>query len=65
MAKDLFHEIVRRALIKNGWTITHDPYEIPVQKGLDYEIDFGAEKVIIAERGVTKIAVKVFFYPNI
>jgi len=28
MAKDIFHEIVRNALQKDGWQITHDPYEI-------------------------------------
>ncbi|NET52795.1 MAG: hypothetical protein F6K09_30225 [Merismopedia sp. SIO2A8] len=25
MAKDLFHDVVRRALIKDGWDITDDP----------------------------------------
>lgn len=25
MAKDLFHQSVKTALIKDGWTITHDP----------------------------------------
>ncbi len=25
MAKDVIHEQVKRALIKNGWTITADP----------------------------------------
>jgi hypothetical protein len=28
MAKDLFHDVVRRALEKEGWTITHDPYSV-------------------------------------
>ena len=23
--KDVFHEVVKIALIKDGWTITHDP----------------------------------------
>lgn len=32
MAKDFFHEIVRRALIKDGWTITHDFLEIPIKE---------------------------------
>lgn len=26
MAKDIYHEAVREALIKDGWTITHDPF---------------------------------------
>jgi len=25
MAKDLFHQAMKTALIKDGWTITHDP----------------------------------------
>jgi hypothetical protein len=27
-ARDLNHDIVRNALQKDGWTITHDPYVI-------------------------------------
>lgn len=26
MAKDIYHQIVKEALLKDGWTITHDPY---------------------------------------
>jgi XisH protein len=26
MAKDKYHEAVRNALIKDGWTIIHDPF---------------------------------------
>ena len=28
MAKDLYHNAVRNALIKDGWTITHDPLRL-------------------------------------
>lgn len=28
MAKDLFHDVVKRALEKDGWEITDDPLEI-------------------------------------
>ena len=57
MAKDSLHEAVRQALLNDGWTITHDPYKMT---GYDprWEIDFGAEKVIAAERGAEKIAVE-------
>jgi hypothetical protein len=24
-ARDVFHEAVKNALVKDGWTITHDP----------------------------------------
>ena len=26
--KDTFHNVVKNALIKDGWTITHDPYTL-------------------------------------
>lgn len=60
MAKDIYHQQVREALIKDGWTITHDPLAVE-NKGekMDYEIDLGAEKLIGAERGTEKIAVEV------
>ncbi len=57
MARDLLHEIVREALIKDGWTITHDPYRMDAYDPR-WLIDFGAEKIIAAERGSEKIAVE-------
>ncbi|NEO17540.1 element excision factor XisH family protein, partial [Moorena sp. SIO3E8] len=27
-AKDQFHDLVKDALINDGWIITHDPYRI-------------------------------------
>ena len=27
-AKDTYHDAVRTALVRDGWTITHDPYTI-------------------------------------
>lgn len=57
-AKDIFHEVVKTALQKNGWLITHDPY--PLQAGsFDLAIDLGAEKFIAAERQGIKIAVEI------
>jgi hypothetical protein len=32
MAKDIFHEIVKMALEKEGWLITHDPLHIKLKK---------------------------------
>jgi CRISPR/Cas system-associated exonuclease Cas4 (RecB family) len=68
MAKDIYHKVVKEALIKDGWTVTHDPYPVFYkEEKIDYEIDLGAEKVIIAERGIEKIAVEVktFAKPSI
>jgi hypothetical protein len=57
-AKDAFHAIVKTALQKDGWLITHDPY--PLQAGsFNLAIDLGAQKVIAAQRGERKIAVEI------
>jgi hypothetical protein len=59
MAKDKFHDHVREALEKDGWTITHDPFFIYVGRRRAY-IDLGAEKSLIgAERSGEKIAVEI------
>ncbi len=59
MARDLFHNIVKEALIKEGWTITHDPYPLHSRKEGGLSTDIGAEKVILAENNLKKIAVEV------
>ncbi|MFN4255390.1 MAG: element excision factor XisH family protein [Saprospiraceae bacterium] len=59
MAKDKYHALVREALENEGWTITDDPYQVPMglRKGF---IDLGAERTLIgAERGNEKIAVEI------
>jgi XisH protein len=57
-AKDAFHEVVKIALQKDGWQITHDPYTL--QAGtLELYIDLGAEKVVAAEKNGQKIAVEI------
>lgn len=58
MAKDLYHEQVKAALQKEGWQITHDPYEIRVG-GVEMYIDLAAEQVIAAQRNGIKIAVEI------
>lgn len=58
MAKDVFHSSVKAALQKEGWTITHDPYELAVG-GVEMYIDLGAEQLLGAEREGVKIAVEV------
>ena len=57
-ALDKFHEVVKRALEKEGWKITNDP--LPLKLGdLHLHVDLGAEKVIGAERNGDKIAVEI------
>ena len=57
-AKDIFHDAVKRALEKDGWTITDDPLFLRFG-GLEMYVDLGAEQIFAAERGGEKIAVEV------
>ena len=57
-ARDIFHDSTRNALVKSGWTITHDPYTLKIGKK-DLFIDLGAEKFLAAEKENTKIAVEI------
>lgn len=58
MVKDRFHDVVKTALVKEGWKITADPYEINVDD-VDFEIDLAAERLLAAELADQKIAVEV------
>ncbi|MBC6474715.1 MAG: XisH family protein [Hormoscilla sp. GM102CHS1] len=58
MAKDIYHEIVKTALIKDGWTITSDPLSLAVGERNVY-VDLGSEKFFAAEKDQRRIAVEV------
>ena len=58
MAKDIFHNTVKNALQKDGWKITHDPYQLRYGVA-DVYIDLAAEEAIAAEKEGRKIAVEV------
>lgn len=57
-ARDIYHDQVKTALINDGWTITHDPYTIAFGQRNVF-VDFGAERMIAAEKNNEKIAVEV------
>jgi hypothetical protein len=58
VAKDLFHQVVKDALIKDGWNITHDPF--PVDYGdVQMQIDLGAERLLAATKDKIIIAVEI------
>ncbi len=57
-ARDAYHDQVRRALERDGWTITHDPLRLKVRRRKLY-VDLGAERLLAAEKGVRKIAVEI------
>ena len=56
--KDIYHDIVKNALIKDGWTITHDPLTLSFGDK-DIYVDIGAERPIGAEKDGRRIAVEV------
>lgn len=59
MAKlDKIHNAVKGALVKDGWTITADPFRLRYG-GRKLFVDLGAERVLAAEKGTEKIAVEV------
>jgi hypothetical protein len=58
-AKDIYHEQVKAALIKDGWTITHDPLTLPFSRRTNIYVDFGAQRLIAAAKENQKIAVEV------
>ena len=57
-AKDIYHDSVKTALVKDGWTITDDPFLIEYKDVL-LKADLGAEKVFAAERNERKIVIEV------
>ncbi len=57
-AKDTYYDAVRNALVKDGWTITDDPFRL-VWGERDFYVDLGAERVLAAEKAGQRIAVDV------
>ncbi|MDY7014374.1 MAG: XisH family protein [Cyanobacteriota bacterium] len=62
-AKDLFHDAVKQALLKEQWIITADPLVIKIE-GVKLEIDLAAEKVLAAQKAGRKIAVEIKSFLN-
>jgi hypothetical protein len=60
-ARDIYHRQVKNALIKDGWTITHDPLKLEIGSK-DLFVDLGAEQLIAAEREQRKIAVEIISF---
>ena len=57
-AKDLYHDAVKNALIKDGWTITADPYPIKY-KEVKLFADLASEKAIAATKNQQKVVIEV------
>ncbi|MCW1966661.1 MAG: element excision factor XisH family protein [Anaerolineae bacterium] len=63
MARDIFHDLVKNALIRAGWTITHDPLVIRWGRR-DLFVDLGASQLLAATQGDQKIAVEIKSFLN-
>jgi len=57
-AKDIFHDVVKKSLVKQGWIITDDPLLVQF-RDIDLYVDLGAEKMIAAEKNGEKIAIEI------
>ena len=57
-ARDAIHDAVRSALVKDGWTITADPYTIQY-KEIKLFADLAAEQPMAAERKNELIIVEI------
>jgi XisH protein len=57
-AKDIYHDNVKKALLKDGWIITHDPLTLKFGKK-DLYVDLGASQLLGAEKAESKIAVEI------
>ncbi|MBD2458974.1 XisH family protein [Nostoc sp. FACHB-87] len=57
-AKDTYHEAVKNALIKDGWTITFDPYPIRYEE-VKLLADLAGEKTISATREGELIVIEI------
>ncbi|MDJ1182451.1 element excision factor XisH family protein [Roseofilum casamattae] len=58
MAKDKYHQLVKTALVNEGWQVTDDPLIVSAGSR-KVQVDLGAERLITAERDREKIAVEV------
>lgn len=58
MAKDIIHDAIKNALIKDGWTITADPFQLNFEE-VSLAVDLAAEKLLEAQRDHQKILVEV------
>ena len=57
-AQDKIHDAVKNALVKDGWTITADPFKI-VYEDVGLSADLAAERTLAAERGRKLIIVEI------
>jgi len=57
-ARDILRDIVKEALIKDGWIITHDPFTVSFGIRTVY-VDLGVERLLGVQRGNDKLVIEV------
>ncbi len=55
---DKYHDAVKNALVKDGWTITNDPFTIDFEDATLFA-DLAAERTIAAQKDHEKIAIEI------
>lgn len=62
-AKDVYHDIVKAALQKEGWLITHDPLVLELSSGrLEVDLDRNFFSGELAQLSVSEYQVKVLVF---
>lgn len=64
--RDKIHDAVRNALVKDGWTITADPFDLEYEDAV-LHADLAADRILAAERVGEKIVVEIksFLSPSL
>ena len=55
---DIYYSTVKKALDKDDWQITHDPFRLRIGKKR-LAMELGAERLISAEKGTRKIIIEI------
>ena len=62
-AKDIYHDAVKNALVKDGWIVIDDPFKLKL--GLrELFVDLGAKKLLSAQKDEQKILVEIKSFTN-
>ena len=60
---DKYHDAVKNALVKDGWTITNDPFTIDFEDATLFA-DLAAERTLAAQKDNEKIAIKIKMFSS-
>lgn len=60
---DKYHDAVKNALVKDGWTITNDPFTIDFEDATLFA-DLAAERTLAAQKDNEKIAIEIKMFSS-